>query len=41
MFAISDSIMKTSKEIQPVTLPQGRQSDRIAFVTWLGLSFCG
>jgi hypothetical protein len=41
MFAISVSVMKKSKEIQPITLPIGRQADRNAFVVWLGLSFCG
>jgi hypothetical protein len=33
--------MKNSKEIQPFALPQGHQSDRIAFALRLGFSFCG
>jgi hypothetical protein len=33
--------MKKLKEFQPFALPQGRQSGRIAFALWLGLSFCG
>jgi len=33
--------MKNLKEIQPIALPLGRQSYRIAFAVWLGLSLRG